>query len=452
MNKLASKTSSKQRNSVSPARLAAFAILQRVADGGYASVLLAARAAELESRDRALCHELVMGVLRFQLWLDLSIEHFSGRGIATLDPPVQLALRLGLYQLRFLTRIPHSAAVNESVNLVRRARVRSADSFVNAVLRRATREPDYEPAAGIADPVERLSVSTSHPRWLIERWVAAFGLPESAALAAANNRPAPLAFRVVHRYTSAEILQQLRDGGALLEPSEVADGAWRIQGGGELGVRLAREGKIYFQDEASQLVAQLVAPHQGDTVLDVCAAPGSKASQMAAGSHAQIIAGDKHLHRIRTVSEVFQTQGLANGRCLVLDGESGLPFQNESFERVLVDAPCSGTGTLRHNPEIRWRISASDIQELSNRQRQILTNASLVVKPGGRLIYSTCSVEPEENEAVARAFAERSTEFETVKLAVDPTLLTGSGAARTWPQHQNTDGFFIMAFTRKRSE
>ncbi|MFZ0063093.1 MAG: RsmB/NOP family class I SAM-dependent RNA methyltransferase, partial [Pyrinomonadaceae bacterium] len=196
--------------------------------------------------------------------------------------------------------------------------------------------------------------------------------------------------------------------------------------------------------------AHVVAPHPGDTVLDVCAAPGSKASQMAASSRALIIAGDKHLHRLRTVRDVFQTQGLTKGRCLVLDGESGLPFQNESFERVLVDAPCSGTGTLRHNPEIRWRISAPDILELSKRQRQILTNASLVVKPGGRLVYSTCSVEPEENEAVVRAFAARSAEFEPVKLAVNQTLLTGLGSARTWPQHHNIDGFFIMAFTRKR--
>ena len=450
MNKLATKTSAKQANSVSPARLAAFDILRRVAEGGYASVLLAARAEELEVRDRGLCHELVMGVLRFQLWLDLSIEHFAGRAITTLDPPVQLALRLGLYQLRFLTRIPHSAAVNESVNLVRRARVRSADGFVNAVLRRATRELDYDPAAKFEDPLDRLAVSTSHPRWLMERWVTAFGLAETAAFAAANNQPAPLAFRFVHQEDSADVLQQLRDAGAVLEPSEIAKGAWRMQGGGETGLSLARAGKIYVQDEASQLVAQILAPRRGDTVLDVCAAPGSKASQLAATSPVRVIAGDKHLHRIRTVRAVFQAHGLTNGRCLVLNGESGLPFRDGSFERILVDAPCSGTGTLRHNPEIRWRISAPDILELSQRQRQILTNASLAVKPGGRLVYSTCSVEPEENEAVVSAFIERSSEFTTMKLTVDETLLTPIGAVRTWPQRQNTDGFFVMAFTRKR--
>lgn len=450
MNKLATKSSPKQRNQVSPARLAAFEMLRRVAEGGYASVLLAARAEELEPRDRALCHELVMGVLRFQLWLDVAIEHFSGRKIEQLDVPVKLALRLGLYQVRFLTRVPHSAAVNESVNLVRHARVRSADSFVNAVLRRATRELEYDPAAGIDDPIATLAVSASHPRWLIERWVSAFGLAEATALAVANNQVAPLAFRVVQHDAAAEILQDLREAGALLEPSQIAEGAWRIQGAGELAQELARSGRIYFQDEASQLVAQIVGADPGDTVLDVCAAPGSKASQIAAMPSLRVIAGDKHLHRIKTVRDVFQSHDRANGSCLVLDGETDLPFREGSFGRVLVDAPCSGTGTLRHNPEIRWRISAPDIVELSERQRLILTEASKVVKLGGRLIYSTCSVEPEENEAVVSAFIQRNPDFEQAQLAIRKTFITPTGAARTWPQRDDTDGFFIAAFTRKR--
>jgi 16S rRNA (cytosine967-C5)-methyltransferase len=450
VNKLATKSSPKQRSPVSPARLAAFEILRRVADGGYASVLLASRAEELEARDRALCHELVLGVLRFQLWLDLVIEHFAGRSVSQLDLPVTLALRLGLYQLRFLTRVPQSAAVNESAKLVHAARVRSAVSFVNAVLRRATRELAYDPAAGIKDPIERMSVSTSHPRWLISRWARLFGAREAEALATANNQPAPLAFRVVHREDAAEVLQQLRESGAMLEPSEIASGAWRIQGGGELAQGLTRSGRIYFQDEASQLVSQIVAPNPGDTVLDVCAAPGSKASQIAVASNVRVIAGDKHFHRIKTVRSLFESQQLANGSCLVLDGESKLPFREGSFARVLVDAPCSGTGTLRHNPEIRWRISAADIVQLSGRQSQILTNAALVVKPGGRLIYSTCSVEPEENEAVVKAFAEQRTDFEPAILTVKDTLITPAGAVRTWPQRDDTDGFFIAAFTRMR--
>ena len=437
-----------QPESVAPARLGAFEILNRVAGGSYASVLLAGRE-DLESRDRALCHELVMGVLRFQLWLDLVIEHFAGRSIARLDLPVLLALRLGLYQLRFLTRIPQSAAVNESVNLVRGARVRSASSFVNAVLRRATREPQYDPASKIEDPIERLAVATSHPLWMIERWVSAFGFQETEAFSLANNRPAPVAFRVVDKEATHQILDRLRDIGATLEPSEIANNAWRLQGGGELPHELARTGKIYFQDEASQLVGQIVAEGSGDRVLDVCAAPGSKTSQIAAATPAAVVAGDIHLHRINTVRQVAALQDLRNVRCVVLDGESTLPFSEGSFERVLVDAPCSGTGTLRHNPEIRWRISAGDIADLSHRQRQLLINASHAVKPGGRLIYSTCSVEPEENEAVVRAFNEECSDFEPIRLPVRESLLTSTGAARTWPHRDNTDGFFVAAFARR---
>lgn len=437
-----------ERDSAAPARLAAFQILSRVAGGGYASVLLAGRD-DLELRDRALCHELVMGVLRFQLWLDLVIEHFAERSIARLDLPVLVALRLGLYQLRFLTRIPQSAAVNESVNLVREARVRSASSFVNAVLRRATREPQYDPVSAIEDPLERLAVSSSHPRWMIERWVSAFGIQETEALALANNQPAPVAFRVVDKPTTPRILDRLRSVGAMLEPSDIANEAWRVKGGGDLPHDLARRGEIYFQDEASQLVAQIVAEQFGNSVLDVCSAPGSKTSQIAAATRAAVVAGDVHLHRIKTVREVAALQDLRNITCVVLDGESRLPFRDGCFERVLVDAPCSGTGTLRHNPEIRWRISAEDIADLSQRQRQLLLNAAHAVKPGGRLVYSTCSVEPEENEAVVRAFQEERNDFESMTLNVSERLLTSRSTARTWPHRDNTDGFFVAAFARR---
>ena len=450
MTKSALRTAGRTPGAVAPARLAAFEILRRVAEGAYASVLLASQEQQLEPRDRALCHELVMGVLRFQLWLDRSIEYFAGRSVERLDLAVTLALRLGLYQLRFLTRIPHSAAVNESVNLVRRARLRSAESFVNAVLRRATRELEYDPAAAIEDQPAALAVATSHPRWLIERWISAFGYQAAEALAHANNLAAPVAFRVVRAEETEDVLQRLREAGATLKASEIAANAWRIQGGGELAQEFSRAGKIYFQDEASQLMAQIVGAESGDRVLDVCAAPGSKASQIAAQLKVNVIAGDIHLHRLKTVRQTVELQGLGNVKTVMLDARSGLPFPEGTFERVLVDAPCSGTGTLRHNPEIRWRISAEDIIELSNRQRQILTNAASVVKPGGRLVYSTCSLEPEENEAVVKAFTRSFDNFEPATLSVEQRLRTSVNSARTWPHRDDTDGFFVAAFTRKR--
>lgn len=439
-------------NSVSPARLTAFEILRRVAEGAYASVLLASRAEELTPLDRALCHELVMGVLRRQLWLDRLIEHYASRKVAGLDEPVRIVLRIGLYQLRFLSRVPPSAAVNESVNLVHRARLRSAGSLVNAVLRRATREPEVDPAGNIHDPLERLSVETSHPSWLLKRWSDAFGVVEAEALARANNDAAPTSFRVVHIRASAdEVCGRLRAAGAELTPSAVATGAWRVSGAVHLLGELAATGEIYIQDEASQLVALLLEVSPGQRVLDLCAAPGSKTTQIAdlAGNSAVIVASDLYGHRLRTLLSSAQLQGLRGIHCLALDGLQPLPFPESAFDRVLVDAPCSGTGTLRRNPEIRWRISPADIQDLAGRQKRLLLNAARVVRPGGRLIYSTCSVERDENEDVAQSFLENWKTFQRIELKVHEGLRTSLGAARTWPQREGTDGFFVCAFERK---
>jgi 16S rRNA (cytosine967-C5)-methyltransferase len=443
-------------NPVSPARLAAFEILLRVEEGAYATVLLASKEEELNPRDRALCHELVMGVLRRQLWLDRLIEYYANRKVAELDVAVRVVLRLGLYQLRFLSRVPASAAVNESVNLVYFARLRSAGDLVNAVLRRATREPEVDPSSDIHDPIERVAVAASHPLWLIERWTKAFGAAEAEAFARANNEPAPIAFRVVNkRAREAEVCERLRQSGAELVPSKVVNGAWRIIGAGSLLAELVAEGQVYVQDEASQLVAQVLDARPGQRVLDLCAAPGSKTTQIAdqwlnsAAISPIIVASDLHEHRLRTVVSSAKLHGSTNIHCLALDGLRPLPFAESAFDRVLVDAPCSGTGTLRRNPEIRWRISPADIQDLSRRQQQLLFNAARVVKPGGRLIYSTCSVEPEENEDVVEAFLENNKTFKRGQLSLESSLLTPLGAARTWPQREGTDGFFIGAFERK---
>lgn len=439
-------------NSVSPARLTAFEVLRRVGEGAYASVLLASREDELSSSDRALCHELVMGVVRRQLWLDRLIEHYANRKVAGLDESIRIILRIGLYQLRFLSRVPASAAVNESVKLVHFARLRSAGSFVNAVLRRATREPEIDPTSDIQDPVEHVSVATSHPQWLIERWTTAFGSAEAEALAHANNEAAPVAFRVVRsRAHEADVCEILRAAGAQLIPSTVAPGAWRINGAATLLAELITAGRVYVQDEASQLVAMQLDVQPGQRVLDLCAAPGSKTTQLADLSldSAVIVAADLHEHRLRTLVSSAELQGLSSIQCIALDGLRPLPFAEGTFDRVLVDAPCSGTGTLRRNPEIRWRISPADINDLARRQGQLLFNAARAVKPGGRLIYSTCSVERDENEDVVHTFLENNESFTRAELPVDSRLLTSLGAVRTWPHREGTDGFFVCAFERK---
>jgi 16S rRNA (cytosine967-C5)-methyltransferase len=424
---------------ISPARLAAFRILQQVETGAFSSVLLAAEEPQLKPVDRALCHELVLGVLRWQLRLDKLVEHYAQRSVESLDPAVRIALRLGLYQLRHLARIPASAAVNESVSLVRAARLSSATAFVNAVLRRAIREAEYDPGTGVTDPIERLAIETSHPVWLIDRWAKAFGLAETESFARANNTVPPTAFRtVVNRATDDEVLHMLRLSGAELEPSRVADGAWRVSGAVPTLRELSESGRIYLQDEASQLVGQMVEARAGDLVLDVCAAPGGKTTYMAdrANDQAAVIASDRSAGRLATIVESAKRQELESIRPMRLDAEVCLPFRPRAFNKVLVDAPCSGTGTLRGNPEIRWRLMDSEISVFPGRQKLILRNASEMVKQGGRLVYSTCSVEREENEEVVEEFLANDDAFRVVN------------SRRTWPQREGCDGFFVAVFER----
>ena len=438
-------------DSVSAARRAAFEILQRVQDGAFASVLLASKEENLSPADRALTHELVLGVLRNQLWLDRLANHYSNRKLEQLDIEVRMILRLGLYQLRFLTRVPPSAAVNESVNLAGVARKRSAGGFINAVLRKAAEDKSYDPASDNNEPIERLSVETSHPTWLIERWIRAFGFEETQNFARANNQSAPVAFRVVHnRADELEVLKALRESGAEILQSNIAPGAFRITRTTRLLSKLASAGQIYIQDEASQLLTKVLDPKPDERLLDLCAAPGSKTTHIAdvTNDSAVIVAGDLHHHRLRTVKLSSDLQGFRSVNCLTLDGLQPLPVPENYFDRVLLDAPCSGTGTLRRNPEIRWRISIGDIEDLAARQTKLLINAARTVKTGGRLVYSTCSVEAEENERVRRTFLDNSKNFRPVELDIDPALGTEQGVARTWPQRQGSDGFFISAFQR----
>jgi 16S rRNA (cytosine967-C5)-methyltransferase len=441
---------------LSPARRAAFDILRRVESGSaYASPLLAAAEESLRSDDLALCYELVLGVLRRQLWLDATLQHFAERRMEVIDLPVRLALRLGLYQLRFLSRIPPSAAVNDSVNLVRAAGLQSAGSFANAVLRRATREPDYDPVANVSDPVAKLAIETSHPEWLLAGWIRAFGFEEAAALARANNEPAPVAFRLTARTIDNEnetksLTNQLTAAGVELQPSKIAPNSWRVIGKRTARLReLSRKGLIYLQDEASQLVTHLLSAQPGDRVLDVCAAPGSKATHTATLVPAAIvIAADLYEHRLRTLRELAALQGNDSIQIVVHDATCDLPFAEASFDHVCVDAPCSGTGTLRRNPEIRWRIRPADIAELASKQDRILANAAKMVRPGGALLYSTCSLERDENETVAEHFIKGHAEFTRLRPDVAPDLLTESGAIRTWPHRQDVDGFFMIVFRR----
>jgi 16S rRNA (cytosine967-C5)-methyltransferase len=450
-------TSRTGRTTVSPARRTAIDILQRVEAGGaFASILISAiPESSLNRPDRALVQELVLGVLRWRKTLDYFIERYGERPVEGLDLPVLMALRLGIYQLRYLSRIPASAAVNESVNLVRRARLAGAAGLVNAVLRRAARSLADAPGADITNPLERLAVEVSHPPWMLERWSNAFGSVEAASLALANNQAPRVAFRINTLLSeSGPVMAELQERGVSSRPSVIAPGAFVAEQGAALGsTDAARQGRIYIQDEASQIVSLALKVERGHRVLDLCAAPGSKASHIAAlaAGNAMIVACDLHVHRLATLGSICKKLGAGCIYAVALDGTRDLPFLAPvaKFDRVLVDAPCTGTGTLRENPEIKWRLRPDDVNRIARTQFELLQQGAQAVESGARLVYSTCSMEAEENEGVVVRFLEGGAPFDIVKPEAREDLLTADGFIRTFPHRHGCDGFFAAVLERR---
>jgi 16S rRNA (cytosine967-C5)-methyltransferase len=423
---------------ISPARVAAFEVLLRIeTERAFSSVLLPEFERNLAELDRRLCHQLTLGVLRQQIYLDRVIDHFTeGKKI---DTAVRVILRLGLYQLDSLDKIPPHSAVSQSVLLVQRAKKSSAKGFVNAVLRRFLREGF---TARYDDEIERISVETSHPRWLIERWAASFWIEHAEAFARSNNEIPPVAFRYANDSAKVPAINARK--------SEYVAGCFLADKYTSAIIEAAEKGEIYLQDEGSQIVGGTVALSESASFLDVCAAPGSKVTQIASratGSDNLIIAGEFHAHRAAFLLENCRKQGLDRVSVVQFDAVTAIPFRERAFDAVLVDAPCSGTGTIRHNPEIRYFLSPADIKELSKKQRAILCNASKLVKKGGSIVYSTCSVENEENESVAAVLdADRS--FKRVAPSVAGVFLADDGFGRTYPNRGRMDGFFIAKYVR----
>ncbi len=448
---------------ISAARLAAFEILFKIAaEKAFSAILLPLYEENLKPDDRALCHEITLGVLRNQTFLDAHIAHSSGKSPAKLDLAVKLALRIGLYQMKFLTKIPARAAVNESVNLVYLAKKRSAAGFVNAVLRKCEREPRFDPLENVLEPLERLAVETSHPLWLLKKWQENFGSDEVAKLARANNHEPPTAFRVTAK-SGAGVLTELQNDGAVLSESKIASSAWRIKNGKTQKLRqLVAAGQIYLQDEASQLIAHVANSEVGSDkkILDVCAAPGSKTTLIAhSNSDAQNlnlvsklenlqVAGDFTAPRVRILRETIAKYAPNQVEIVRYDAAQSLPFAPQSFDCVLVDAPCSGTGTIRHNPEIRWHLEKGDFALLADKQLRILTNAAALVRLNGRLVYSTCSLEPEEGEQIIEQFLSKNNDFKIVKTPALERFVIAQGFARTFPQRDDADGFFVSVMER----
>ncbi|MGB8542031.1 MAG: 16S rRNA (cytosine(967)-C(5))-methyltransferase RsmB [Candidatus Acidiferrales bacterium] len=454
---------------VSIARKIAYDVLRRVeAEGAYATdVLHTELGARVRADDAALATEIALGVLRWRGLLDFLLQRALKKPVERLDLPVAIALRMGLYQLRFLERIPARAAVNESAELVKSARKSSAASLVNAVLRRLAAEAKEPPEKFLPADIslaERLSILYSHPAWLVQRWLVRLGETQTTSLLRANNQTPRMACSLHHAERRDEILKGLQNAGLGVEPGHLLRSAFAIIVGSPTRTESFRHGDISIQDEASQAIPLLLDVHPGNRVLDLCAAPGGKTPTLArrAGKNGLVVAADRHAHRLRAMREQFKRLQLSDVRIVELDAARPLPFGIQ-FDRILLDAPCSGTGTLARHPEIRWRLKPEQLSELNHLQRDLLVSALKQLAPGGRLVYSTCSLEPEENEELI-AEALRDTPGAT---RVPPTeaassisphlaerveaknLFDNAGQFHTMPGAYQTDGFFAALLQKK---
>jgi len=446
-----------------PARTAAFHALRAItADRADLPAALAHSRQRLsDERDRALAAEIVTGALRWQRSLDFLIEHFAKRPLRKIDPDVTTILRLSLHQILHLDRVPAAAVVDDAVDLTRGARKASAAGFVNAVLRSTLRQrnrlplPERPGADGDrAAQLAYLGVTLSHPEWLVARWLDRHGFEAAERWVQFNNETPRLTVR-------ANTLRARRDGvaaalaadGIETEPARYAPDGLIITAGNPL--RSPLDGSFFVQDEASQLVPLALAAAPGQRVLDLCASPGGKTAAIAADMRDEgvLIASDVRSRRLALLHETVHLSGARHVHVVQVPSSGPLPFP-ASFDRVLVDAPCSGLGTIRRDPDIRWRRSDTDLPALARDQQALLARAAGVVAPGGRLVYATCSSEPEENEAVVDAFLAANPAFELLDLRSDGDgplahVLDARGMMRTLPFEHGLEAFFAAAVVKR---
>jgi 16S rRNA (cytosine967-C5)-methyltransferase len=458
-------------------RMIAIRVVERVQRAGaYADLALhhALVQSRIPAADRALATELVYGTLRWRGRLDYLIGKALDRDISKLEPLVTSALRVGAYQLFFSDRIPANAAVDEAVRCVRAMGLERATGLVNAVLRRLARDGDSIEFPKLeTDPLDYLVHAGSLPRWLAERWLAEFGAKEAAELAAVMNEQAPVTIRVnrtkttreallpelIERFPDAKLCRYAPDGIILGQKGDAGQDPTFLSG------------QISVQDEASQLVVHLLDPQPGERILDTCAAPGTKTAAIAErlNGEGHVLALDRHPRRLRLVGRGIRrleiggvatlerdaTKSLGD---LVGDQSGDLPddLPNDGpFDRILVDAPCSGLGALRRNPDARWRLRPEDFESLAKIQRQILESAADVLRPGGSLVYSTCTITPEENESVIQGFMATRPGWQIAPKEAAPAvmqeLVDEDGFLRLLPHRHDMDGFFAVRLIRGES-
>lgn len=457
---------------IAPARAAALRILGHVSGGATLADALARERDRLaDARDRNLAHDLASGTLRWRNALDHVIAGASARPLDRIDPAVLDVLRLGAYQLLYLERVPDRAIVHDAVELVRTARHASAAGFVNAVLRKLARpgdrpqlpaRPSAPDAARREELVEYLATTCSHPRWLCERWLARVGFVAAEAWVVFNNTTPPLTLRINARRTTREALAaRLLEEGIRTVPTRWAAHGLIVESGSPLATAAMAQGLFVVQDEASQLVGDLAAAWIGSRALDACAAPGGKAlalvdaaAAMAPTAGPLVVAADRRPRRLRLLRETLTRLGASHVPIVQIDLARALPFDG-AFDLVLVDAPCSGLGTLRREPDLKWRREPADLVTMAAVQQRMLAAAARAVAPGGVLVYATCSSEPEENDEVAEAFLASHAAFvpagrpDPARAGRITELLDEDGRLHTRPHEHGLEAFFAAVFRRR---
>ncbi|MCL6449820.1 MAG: 16S rRNA (cytosine(967)-C(5))-methyltransferase RsmB [Acetobacteraceae bacterium] len=417
----------------------------------------------LDKRDRALATELAYGAIRRQNTLDWVIAHRASRPPGRMPAWIRNVLRLGVYQLLYLDRVPSWAAVDESVRLARKYGHSGTARLVNAVLRAVSREPGIPelPDAG-ADPAGYLALVQSHPRWLVERWLRRYGLPSASRLCEFNNRPAPVVVRPNRLKASAgELRRSLEAEGVVCRETGLfppGEGGLVLEGYDTLeGLKAYRQGWFLVQDEGAMVVSRVLGPEPGETVVDACSAPGGKATHLAElmGDRGRVLAVDVLDHRLAAVAGNCRRLGIKSVRTVCSDARHLGRLLGPVAHRVLADVPCSGTGALRRNPDARWRLLPERLPELVRREAELLRGAASCLAEGGVLVYSTCSMEPEENLEVVEAFRRENPAFvyEDLRPHLPPSLAgeptAPAGYLQLLPHVHGTDGFFLARLRRR---
>lgn len=435
------------------ARICAYAVLRRVFEqGAYADRALQTEARSLDARDRALAMRLAFGAIQRRATLDHPIERLAGRSVAKLDAPLLAALRLGLYEMLYTSGAPDRAVVADAVELAKQNGPRAAHGLVNAVLRRAAREGRDALLGDLSDDTpEQAAVMHSHPAWIARLWWEELGPREASALLAADNEPGELALRVNTLVADpSEVAQTL---GTPLHTDPELPEALVLDGPFDLHSSVAwRSGEVIAQSRAAMLVARALDPKPGERVLDLCAAPGGKSTHIAAltGDEGEVLAVERNPARAAALQE---TARRLHARSVRVDlADATLPRREGAvFDRVLVDPPCSGLGTLQSRPDLRWRVTPEHVRELEVVQAKVLAAGAAALRPGGVLVYSTCTISPTENERQVEQFLYRNSDFELDDLTRDQTIHMHPHKPKlmlTLPHRERTAGFFLARMRR----